>query len=361
MGEIGSNAATISLEKDWVIILAKELSVPVKDINSKLRRLDLLCKTLAPVAFTAIYSALPDIGGSRIVLSMGLIILWNVLSYPLEVIYMQNVYANFSSLSYKFHIHSDGTKHSHENGDFSHSHSRKENTRNKKKSEKLEEGEYLLSSDSDSDSVASTNSSFKPIETEDEADGSRLPDELGLWAGLKVYFKHSLFSASFASSMLWMTAISNGSLMTGYLHYEKVSPVVFGTAFASGALLGLMGTIIYPVLEKRFGCELSGLFSIATFSFLLLPVGILYLPIFEQTLHTDYILLVIVAFSRPALWSFDLAFTEICQKHVEEEFRGLIGGFQMANNTLWCLIKQVILMFSWFLLSVLPVFLDTGI
>ena len=55
LGELFNGVQTISIEKDWVVVMSKESNLDVGILNTTLRRIDLSCKALAPLAFTAIY------------------------------------------------------------------------------------------------------------------------------------------------------------------------------------------------------------------------------------------------------------------------------------------------------------------
>jgi len=45
---------TIAVERDWVVVVAEAVEVPREDLNSVMRRIDLVCKLVAPLTFSLI-------------------------------------------------------------------------------------------------------------------------------------------------------------------------------------------------------------------------------------------------------------------------------------------------------------------
>ena len=50
VSELCAQASRLALERDWVVVLASD-SDELADLNAALRRIDLCCKLLAPLAF----------------------------------------------------------------------------------------------------------------------------------------------------------------------------------------------------------------------------------------------------------------------------------------------------------------------
>jgi len=58
-----------------------------------------------------------------------------------------------------------------------------------------------------------------------------------------------------------------------------------------------------------------------------------FLSIFVHDTNMSLIMLVVgVCASRVGLWSFDLAFTQLYQQTIPEQFRGVVGGVQESLN-----------------------------
>ena len=45
---------TVAVERDWVVVVAEGLSVPREDLNSTMRRIDLVCKLVAPLGISLV-------------------------------------------------------------------------------------------------------------------------------------------------------------------------------------------------------------------------------------------------------------------------------------------------------------------
>ncbi|KAH8705396.1 hypothetical protein BGW36DRAFT_12718 [Talaromyces proteolyticus] len=54
--KLASVANTVSVERDWVVIIAESLAIPRQDLNASMRRIDLFCKLIAPLFISVIDS-----------------------------------------------------------------------------------------------------------------------------------------------------------------------------------------------------------------------------------------------------------------------------------------------------------------
>lgn len=122
VGELFNNTLVVSMDKDWVVVIAEQAQVPVQRINAWMRRIDLACKALSPAAFAALYQTYGPSPPVRVFYGSLTVGIWNLLSFPLEVALVRRVYNNFPDLSFKSHLHSDGTQHSHQLGQKPHFH-----------------------------------------------------------------------------------------------------------------------------------------------------------------------------------------------------------------------------------------------
>lgn len=151
--------------------------------------------------------------------------------------------------------------------------------------------------------------------------------------GVRVYTSHPVFLASVAYTLLYCTVLDNGALMTAYLEWRGVSAAVIGAQRGIGAVFGLVGTVVFPVLlnTKWMGgsVEATGLASLWLFWLLLLP-GMIAFYISGESNASDYAVVVSMIISRAGLWSFDLAETQIMQQRIVEEERGIISSMERS-------------------------------
>lgn len=154
---------------------------------------------------------------------------------------------------------------------------------------------------------------------------------VSLCSSWNYYFSHNMFTASLAYTMLWMTVLDNGSLMTSYLLWRKVPPVLFGFARGAGAIFGLMGTSVFFCIRNNIGSlEKSGVIAMWLFWLILAP-GVLSFYFTGESKITDYVLMASMSIGRIGLWSFDLVITQLTQERVSEDRRGTFGSAQTAS------------------------------
>ncbi|EQC29889.1 hypothetical protein SDRG_12433 [Saprolegnia diclina VS20] len=273
VGQVFSDAQTLSLEKDWVVVIATETSTRLGDWNTTMRRIDLSCKLLAPAAF----GILMDYAGSdpmtRATVGAAAVGVWNLMSAPLEYAMVRDVYALVPALANSSHIES-----------------------------------------------------AKPKAT------LSLRQYTSMWAA---YAAHPTFLVSFAYCALYMTVLSGSGLNIAYLQWRGVALSLLGATSGLGALFGLLGTLLFPLLVQRIGSvERVAVVSVWLFWLTLLPVGASFL-LFGQVQITDYVMIVAVLLSRAWLWSADLAETQIMQEWVEVQRRGTINAMQSATTKLF--------------------------
>ncbi|KAG6834293.1 hypothetical protein H0H93_010645, partial [Arthromyces matolae] len=52
--KLSSVMNTVSVERDWVLVIAESTNFELRDLNSQMRRIDLFCKLIAPLAIALI-------------------------------------------------------------------------------------------------------------------------------------------------------------------------------------------------------------------------------------------------------------------------------------------------------------------
>ncbi|KAE8349696.1 Ferroporti-1 [Aspergillus coremiiformis] len=54
--KLASAANTVAIERDWAIVISDALQIPKQELNASMRRIDLICKLLAPIVISSIDS-----------------------------------------------------------------------------------------------------------------------------------------------------------------------------------------------------------------------------------------------------------------------------------------------------------------
>ena len=95
----------------------------------------------------------------------------------------------------------------------------------------------------------------KPLEKEPNGLAKRFRGFLKTWG---VYLTHEVRNAGIALAFLYMTVLGFDSITTGYAYSQGVPESVLGVIGAVGAGVGLLGSLAFPFLMKRFGINKTG-------------------------------------------------------------------------------------------------------
>ncbi|RHY93600.1 hypothetical protein DYB35_000020 [Aphanomyces astaci] len=337
VGQAYTDAQTLSIQQDWVVVVARETGGPLGDWNASLRRIDLICKLASPVAFGLIMDFAGDAPMTRaatgrspiphprprirspsprvacrplyttiqqssidsdnwlmIYVGAAVVGVWNLLAAPLEYCMRVDTYHFVPALH--------------------------DQPNQLKKKPTLNFTQYFAS-----------------------------------WTE---YFNHPTFLASFSFCALYMTVLTGDGLNSAYLQWRGVPLSLLGTyvhpllviyaAFhldcpkletglssGLGGLFGFLGTLLFPVLLGCLGSiERVSVWSVWCFWATLVPVWVACVWYGESSV-SDYIMMVAVLFSRMWLWSCDLGETQIMQEWVEADRRGSINAMQNATSKLF--------------------------
>lgn len=302
IGQVLNNVQTLAIERDWVVVMAESLpkekmksieddrrfgesaskKVLLTQFNTTLRRIDLSCKVLSPAAFGVIMQYSGGDPTVRAAIGAMVVAVWNLLSFPIELIMTYQMYSFVPQLK------RDPT--------------------------------HLKNTDKN-------NSFFASMETYKTH-----------W---RMYYNHPVFLASFGFCALYMSVLTGGTLNTGYLKWRDVSDAVLGASRGIGAVAGLIGTFLFPILLKNLR-SVEKVYVCSTWLFFasLCPLIAVFI-ILGQTVASDYTMMAVTIFSRGFLWSADLAETQIMQEMVQAENRVTINAMQTSTSQLFFVIIQL--------------------
>ena len=281
--EMAGRGSTLALERDWVVVIAGGDKTVLARLNARMRRIDLVCKFCGPMVFGFLMQAAaghdaPDDMKIAVTIGTAVVAAWNALTAIPEYALLRRVHAQCEALQ----------------------------------------------APRDDSGGAKKKSAFSQLA-----------------GGWRRYVAHPVFGASFSYSMLYFTVLDGGTLMTAYLQWTGISPGLLGASRGVGAVFGIIGTLIFPWMRKRRGGSLRSPAVISHWLFFLqiAPIAACYML---QWKHTGYFMLGAVVVSRWALWSFDLACTQIMQECVSEGDRGTIGACQAATYQLFWMLLAVL-------------------
>ncbi|KAJ4350911.1 hypothetical protein N0V95_004305 [Ascochyta clinopodiicola] len=282
-------ANTVAVERDWIIVVSDSLGVDRQELNSAMRRIDLVCKLIAPLGI-----GLLDGYSTR--LAIWIVFGQNAVSVLVEYFAIAQVYAAVPELG----------------------HGKQQNT-----------------------TAASAETTHAPAGTHAVPSRSTLhvlKDNLRPW---KDYFQNPAFLASFSLSLLYLTVLSFASQMTTYLLTLGFTSTHVSLMRLSAVILELSATCAAPLLMNKIGAVRSGLWFINE---QLLSI-ILAITFFAATTTHPHLkiaslaLVAGVALSRLGLWGFDLCVQYLVQEDIPLSSRGSFSATEMSLQNVFELLS----------------------
>ncbi|KAJ9694084.1 hypothetical protein PVL29_009862 [Vitis rotundifolia] len=296
VGVLSTLAGTILIEREWVVVMSEGHPPEVLTrMNSVLRRIDLICKLLAPVV-TGFIISFVSLKASAMTLAI-----WNTASVWLQYWLLMSVYNGIPALSES----------------------------NQKRTFKIAER-----------SAGESTSACQGVNRSPSFDRGNLTLADNSWKGKmikwvwkvlcisawNVYLRQDVVLSGVALALLYFTVLSFGALMTAALQWEGIPAYVIGIARGISAAIGIAATFVYLILQSRISTLRTGLWSTwSQWAFLLLCVASIWI---HNHIISAYLLMVGVATSRLGLWMFDLSVTQQMQDGVPESDRCVVGGVQ---------------------------------
>lgn len=275
-------ANTVSVERDWIIVVSDSLHVDRQELNSAMRRIDLACKLIAPVGI-----GLLDGYSTR--LAILVVFGQNAISVLVEYFAIAQVYNVVPALAHGKDLESR-SRHDRE-----------------------------AASPPPTGSIASTlANTFRPY---------------------REYFQNPAFLASFSLSLLYLTVLSFASQMTTYLLTLGFTSAHVSVMRLASVILELSATCAAPYLMNKIGAVRSGLWFInEQLISIALAVGLFSL-VDSKTKLAGGALVLGVCLSRLGLWGFDLSVQYLVQEDAPSATRGSFSAIEMALQNLFELLS----------------------
>lgn len=338
IARLASSGTNIIIQKDWIVVIAEGDTDRLATMNSILRTIELTTYMLAPVVAGQLFTFL-GFGVTGIVIAG-----WNVISVLLEYLLLSLIYRRYPNLAKKRIVFEE---------------EREEMTKADKIQHEKEDGMGIYSKKKNSGAIM------------DAIDG---------W---KLYFNHPIMKAGLGLACLFMTVLGFDNITYGYCLMQGVPHAALGPFVGVSALVGVAGSLSYPVIRRRVGLERTGLLGmfllVSCSSFALVSIflpgspmdlGVLsrtntsntsawekpltsekplswspenaITPEFWRSYCSVLIFLLGIILARFGLWIVDLTVNQLLQEKVDEEDRGVINGVQDSLNNVLDLTKCVL-------------------
>uniref|UniRef100_A0A8B9MDB5 Solute carrier family 40 member n=1 Tax=Accipiter nisus TaxID=211598 RepID=A0A8B9MDB5_9AVES len=380
IANLASTATAITIQRDWIVVVAGEDRSKLADMNATIRRIDQLTNILAPMAVGQIMTfGSPMIG-------CGFISGWNLMSMCVEYLLLWKVYQKTPTLALKCAKVEESEL--------------KQLNVKKESDVKPAEGVQLI--------VEKDVTGFEPQQEKKISCAARIAEPfLTFRDGWVAYYNQPVFLAGMGLAFLYMTVLGFDCITTGYAYTQGLSGSVLSLLMGASAVTGIMGTVAFTWLRRKCGLIRTGLISgIAQFACLVLCAISVFMPgspldltvspfadisarLFESEplptiaspedkpemvfvtgmpnllngsttpadsdpemspepvpLISVSLLFAGVIAARVGLWSFDLTVTQLLQENVVESERGIINGVQNSMNYLLDLLHFIMVILA---------------
>ena len=251
----------IAIERDWVVVVAENSRCGLEVLNSQMRRIDLVCKLVGPLAI-----ALVD--GYSTIVAIGVVAGMNASSALMEYFAIARVYYILPALRTCLEV---------------------------------------------SDSTNSVPSAMSEVHAKRRLGHLCVAQIRAIYNAVSGYARHPVFPPSMALCLLYLTVLSFSGQMVTYLLSIGFSSVQIGVWRTLSTAIEISATWLAPIAMSRVGPLRGGLWFINWQIACL--VGALAFFWFIRTASIAALGLVVgVITSRVGLWGFDLCVQNIIQE-----------------------------------------------
>ncbi|CAI0644172.1 unnamed protein product [Colletotrichum noveboracense] len=283
----------VSVERDWVVVITEGKEKARQELNARIRRIDLFCKLIGPLAISLIDGASTTIA------------IWVTLAMTLL-----SVVTEYLCIARPWHSSGPNSSHQHR------------------------------PADSDSDGP-------------EDADVPRTQQTTG-WLKSKIqtvfpvsaipfYFSHPALRPSLSLALLYFTVLSFSGQMITFLLSVGYNSFHIGIARTISTVFELSATWAAPKLMDKIGPIRAGIWSLS-WQMIWLAAGVGWFFADKSQKRTSSIEAVSglvggVILSRVGLWGYDLSAQTIIQGDVDEEHRGAFSTVEASMQSIFELLS----------------------
>ena len=336
LANLASLGCKITIEKDWIVVMTAGDETRLASMNAVFTTINLAALVLSPM-FSGLLFHLAN--QEVVALAIGL---WNIVSIFIEYYLMISIYNDHPELAMKKELEPvaiDGTK-----------------------------------------------KSVDWISCRLDKPWNYIKD---VGTGWKLYMTHNVRNAGLGLAFLWMTVLGFDNITYGFCLAQCVTDGILGILVGVSAFIGILGSLSFPYIRKRFGLAKTGVIGMGCLitADMLCVISIWLdgspfdplnienqaqeiekindndldrspvVPTFSDTNNSTLstsedpsdcqissflsvsVLLSGILMAKFGLWIADITITQTIQEDVEEEHRGVINGVQNSMNSLMDTIK----------------------
>jgi iron-regulated transporter 1 len=259
---------TVSVERDWTVVVAGTDEGRLATMNAQMRRIDLFCKLAGPLAISLV-----DSGSTRAAILATAAM--SITSVFIEYLAIARVYHAVPALR------------------------------------------------------VPKSPAISTLQQQHATLLSKLRSNASM---LLSYIRHPAYLPSFALALLYLTVLSFSGQFITYLLAQGMSSATVAMFRGLAAVFELSATWLGPWLHSRIGPIRAGIWFLnAELIFIALSCVVLWLPSETVPgTATTFALVAAVILSRTGLWGFDLSAQFIIQDEVESEMRGTFSSLEAS-------------------------------
>uniref|UniRef100_A0A3B1J916 Solute carrier family 40 member n=1 Tax=Astyanax mexicanus TaxID=7994 RepID=A0A3B1J916_ASTMX len=374
IANLASTAMSITIQRDWVVVVAGDDRSSLADMNATVRIIDQLTNILAPMLVGQIMAF-----GSHF-MGCGFIAGWNLCSMCLEYFLLWKVYQKTPALAIKA--------------------GQKVTDSQELKQLNIQKELELTDGPVEGSQLMNESAVVKSDKEENPGCCYQMSEPVRTFRdGWVAYYNQNIFFAGMSLAFLYMTVLGFDCITTGYAYTQGLNGSILSLLMGASAVAGICGTVAFTWVRKKCGLIRTGFIAgMAQLSCLMLCVASVFAPgspfdlsvspfqsmvrhllgdqaplpeatmasliateapavlnistmISEEVPHIESYLSVSLLFAgviaaRVGLWSFDLTVTQLIQENVAEAERGVINGVQNSMNYLLDLLHFVMVILA---------------
>jgi iron-regulated transporter 1 len=327
--------SNIILEREWVVVLAEDDDAWLRSITTNLKAIDLSSNVVAPFLVSVIQSV-----GSNCAVAWTLSIL-NFLMIYLQYLALLRIYQEVPALA--------------------------------KKDRGVQRSDHDAQVGDDAVYLDKTEEGLeRGHTTELHVCYKRITQKFSHFFGLiesrfsavfrngflhaQIYARQRTFLPGLAMAILYFTVLTFHNTMLAYLLSQGLNLNYVAMAQGGSAAMGVLGTLSYKWAATRFGTVGVGIVGLwQQVACLTVAVAALYVPLWRRDRHiydkdVNVVSIATAAFmgsvglSRLGLIAFDVAGAQLFQYLVDEESRGVVGGFQRTLESMFELLMYFLVL-----------------